>query len=533
MHRFQPKTRLRMEHLETRQLMARDLAIALDSEPTGGDDGSLSTVAVAPALAGDFNGDGVVSGRDFLQWQRAYGSANPMADADGSGVVDGADLGVWQQNFAPNVGGIQANVLNGLLFLEEAIGQEGLANGITISRLANGNLLVSGHDPTGEGVATLINGATSVEFAMVDNLYVYLGDGNNTLVFDDSMSAAQLQSVHIAGGAGAERVIIEGLKTSGDLSIGLSGGDDVIEIGPVPHYGLVAIGDGNYWDALYINTGGGADKVSILGGARIYGIVDVRTFDDVAEMDFDEVTFDYNIYAMRDVTVATGSGDDLVQFTNMQQAFQVTSGLYTLGTLSVDVGAGNDTVYLRGVKSDVNTDIFAGAGADNVTVDFQLLPDVFSGQDFLPRVGGNLTIQAYATLADTDIDQVRIINKATVSGSIIAKFAAGNDYFLLDKAEIVGNDVDVNMGDGDDTADISGYVVDHLMAWMGAGNDTLNLAKTWAYRLIADGDAGSDSLSTTTQTKAQFIDTFEWEFINGWAVFDDLLWGEDGAYWQE
>src|SRR5690606_21727266 len=154
----------------------------------------------------------------------------------------------------------------------------------------------------------------------------------------------------------------------------------------------------------------------------------------------------------------TGGGADLVQFTNRLQPFQLTSGLHTLGNLSVDVGAGDDLVYLRGVKSGLNTEILTGAGADDVTVDFQALPDVFSGQDFLPRVGGNLSIQTYDTLTDIDPDQVRIINKAIVDGSIIAKFAAGNDYFQLDNAEIVFNDVDVHMGEGDDTADVSGYV---------------------------------------------------------------------------
>lgn len=533
MHRHHLNNRLRMECLETRQLMARDAGVALSIDPvTVVADLAETTVAVASPLAGDFNGDGVVSGRDFLKWQRSFGSPDPAADANQNGIVDGADLLPWQQSFAPTVGGMTATVLNGLLFLEETADQEGLANGIKISRLANGNLLVMGQDPIGEGITTSINGQLSVELAGITDIYAYMGDGDNTLVFDHTMGVGQLQSVHVAGGAGHEYVRVEGLKTTGDLSIGLLGGDDVVEIGPSPHYGLVLIGDGNQWDALRINTGAGSDRVVLSGGAWVHGIVDLKTFDDVTEADFDEVTFDYNIYVIRDVTVATGGGADIVQFTDRLQTFQLTSGLHTLGNLSVDAGAGDDIVYLRGVKASLNTEIITGAGADDVTVDFQLLPDVFSGQDFLPRVGGNLTIQTYAAQTDVDSDHVRIINRATVDGSIIAKFAAGNDYFQLDNAEIVFNDVDVHMGDGDDTADISGYVVDHLMAWMGAGNDTLNLGKTWAYRLIGDGDGGTDHLNTTAQTQAQYIDTFEWEFINGWTVFDDLLWGKEGVYWK-
>jgi hypothetical protein len=53
--------------------------------------------------AGDYSGDGVVDGTDFLTWQRALGSpAEPLgsgADGDGNGVVDGDDLAMWQDQF--------------------------------------------------------------------------------------------------------------------------------------------------------------------------------------------------------------------------------------------------------------------------------------------------------------------------------------------------------------------------------------------------------------------------------------------------
>jgi hypothetical protein len=293
------------------------------------------------------------------------------------------------------------------------------------------------------------------------------------------------------------------------------------------------VGDGNQWDALYINSGAGADQVLVSGGARIHGIVDVQTYEDASETDFDEVTFDFNVYAIRDVAVRTGGGDDSVQFTNKLQQFPLASGLHALGNLTIDTGVGNDAMYLRGVKTGGNLDVFAGAGADDITADFKLLPDIFSGQDFLPRVGGNLTIQMYESLTDADDDHVSLINRPLVAGSITAKFAGGNDTFLLDNSEYIGNDLDLHMGDGDDTADISGFVIDHLMAWMGEGNDTLNLGKTWAFRIIADGDLGTDSLTTTTQTKSQYSDLFEWEFINnGMPTFDDQLWGDEGLYWQ-
>lgn len=52
--------------------------------------------------AGDYNGDGLVDGADFLAWQRGFGSnVTPGSGADGSGngVVDAADLTVWKGGF--------------------------------------------------------------------------------------------------------------------------------------------------------------------------------------------------------------------------------------------------------------------------------------------------------------------------------------------------------------------------------------------------------------------------------------------------
>jgi len=54
------------------------------------------------AMPGDFNGDGVVDGADFLHWQRGFGTtnANPSdGDANDDGVVDESDLSIWKSQF--------------------------------------------------------------------------------------------------------------------------------------------------------------------------------------------------------------------------------------------------------------------------------------------------------------------------------------------------------------------------------------------------------------------------------------------------
>ena len=57
--------------------------------------------AVAAALAGDFNGDGIVDGGDFAYWRNNLGADESVLNGagDGRGVVDADDLQVWRDNF--------------------------------------------------------------------------------------------------------------------------------------------------------------------------------------------------------------------------------------------------------------------------------------------------------------------------------------------------------------------------------------------------------------------------------------------------
>ncbi|MCH7751227.1 MAG: DVUA0089 family protein [Planctomycetes bacterium] len=59
---------------------------------------------VPDTLSADFNGDGFITGADFLAWQRGFGTLAPNAtradgDADGNQDVDGDDLDVWQLQY--------------------------------------------------------------------------------------------------------------------------------------------------------------------------------------------------------------------------------------------------------------------------------------------------------------------------------------------------------------------------------------------------------------------------------------------------
>jgi hypothetical protein len=49
--------------------------------------------------AGDYNGDGLIDGADYINWRRAVGTDNVWADGDGNGTVGPEDFEVWRANF--------------------------------------------------------------------------------------------------------------------------------------------------------------------------------------------------------------------------------------------------------------------------------------------------------------------------------------------------------------------------------------------------------------------------------------------------
>ena len=64
----------------------------------------VTQFATNPALAADFNRDGVVNDQDLVYWQKAYGQvtgrSSSSGDADGDGDTDGRDLLLWQRRAA-------------------------------------------------------------------------------------------------------------------------------------------------------------------------------------------------------------------------------------------------------------------------------------------------------------------------------------------------------------------------------------------------------------------------------------------------
>ena len=130
-----------------------------------------------------------------------------------------------------------------------------------------------------------------------------------------------------------------------------------------------------------------------------------------------------------------------------------------------------------------------------------------------------MVVQTYELLTtwEDDRDEVRIYD-ATVIGNFAARLGSGDDYFLLEDAEIIKLDFRVEMDAGNDEAEISGFFQQYLMAWMGEGTDTLRLGKTWAEVLLAHGGLDVDSLTTAYNTQAHYTYELGWETINGQPV---------------
>jgi hypothetical protein len=76
--------------------------------------GTVYLVSNSIPYDADFNGDGNVDGRDFLVWQRNYGSTAgylSVGDANHDGLVDEADLAIWHEQYGAETGALATAIV--------------------------------------------------------------------------------------------------------------------------------------------------------------------------------------------------------------------------------------------------------------------------------------------------------------------------------------------------------------------------------------------------------------------------------------
>jgi hypothetical protein len=450
-------------------------------------------------------------------------------------------------------GDVAAFVMDGNLFITETTGQTGLDNGVRVSQLAGGMIRVEGVQANNaDGTTSLVNGQAFQDFMIPGDLVVKLGAGNDRLHlgFDGGVGAPSFNNINI-NMAAPEPVLTQryaslmldpsifnapdddqvfgwGFSTRGSVNIATGAGGDWVFMG------RSFIGDGLGVDKLTINTGAGADSVSMK-GTNVLGGVYITTYKNVAENDGDQVWFDsvfdssFNVipaYVTGNIEIYMGGGADNFFVGDPLDENFFGLGFAMLGSMHLSTGDGNDLVNIAAAKfGDANhwsnLSIYTGAGADDVTVDFHSsLIEI--GQPS-PELSGALFIHTYGSLYDTDADVVRIPLAQVVQNTYVY-LGGGDDTFEL-SAGNWGHNLYVDAGAGNDTGYLAGFLYNKATILMGEGNDNLTLGHVNAYQLNLEGGNGVDRLQKTQLLAVDYLFENSWEYINGFPQWwKDIIW---------
>jgi Ca2+-binding RTX toxin-like protein len=439
-----------------------------------------------------------------------------------------------------------------------------LDNTVTVSRNAAGTILINGGAvPVLGGTPTVANTALIQAFGL---------GGNDNLSLDQSngaLPAAQLfggtGNDTVVGGSGGDKLfgqsdndVILG-KGGFDLLFGGSGndtltggdaddqmfgeaGDDRMIWNPGDDSDLMEGGAGI--DTAEVNGGGGAEVFTVTAnGARV-------RFDRV-----DPAPFSSDIGTTEKLVVNANGGDDF---------FSATGNLAALIEITVDGGAGNDTILgsngkdilLGGDGDDFidgqqgNDVAFLGAGDDTFQWDPGDGSDVVEGQDGTDTMlfngsGGNEIFEASANGGRVlftrnlgnivmDLNDVEAIDLNALGGAdtVTVNDLSGTDVVEvnIDLAGVIGG----TTGDGQtDTVIVNGTNGDDTIDVVGAGNDLsvlglpaqVNVSNTDGIgdKLTINALGGDDKITATTLAAGIVSLT-----VDGGAG-DDTILGSQGA----
>jgi hypothetical protein len=222
-------------------------------------------------------------------------------------------------------------------------------------------------------------------------------------------------------------------------------------------------------------------------------------------------------YVTGDVSIYTGAGADFLMLGDSTDPYFTGIGFMTNGNFQAYLGAGDDVVDISGAKFGngpthwSNLLLYTGAGADDVTVDFD--SSLIAVGDPMPEINGSVIIQTYDSLAETDADKVTI-PIGQVGFATYIWMGGGDDQFSL-TAGNWGQYVIVDAGAGNDTGFAAGFLYETAEIRMGEGNDNMTIAHLRAKKLTLDGGAGVDSLRRLSPSAVDQLFQTGWEYING------------------
>ncbi len=355
-------------------------------------------------------------------------------------------------------GDVSAVLSGGTLFLNEASGSVGTAQSVQVTQLSNFKFRVTGATLPSNPGGTKINGQDSLVFDSVNKIDFHLGGGSDNVQFLGSLNGFSSLNIDVGdpsnGLSDNDVVQVANLSLTEALDIQTGSGQDFVQIKDS------FIGNGvnsTFPDHLFVQTGvneglGNADKDQILlEGVRVYGLTGITT----------------------------GDGDDVLTMKNS------IFGNNNQDNVSIGMGAGADTV---------NLGIGAGeAGGVGSTAGFFITTGFDSEND-----------ADVVNVRDSDFD-----------GTLLMQLGGGNDH--VDMVNVLSRkDIHLQGMKGNDTMTLNSVRAwDAFFAEMGEGDDTLDMTYVEAEHLKADGGAGHDKLFRKLDPHNVDVVLTGWEEIDG------------------
>jgi hypothetical protein len=345
------------------------------------------------------------------------------------------------------------------------------------------------------------NPVSSRSFALVRDLSVNLGGGNDRVVID--LGGGTLPGgVTVDLGSGTDALIIRNGTIAKDLSVFASSSADTVKLTGLSIGGDTTIGLG----------GGPADSLWITGRSSLHGSIEAINANhftlDAGSTVHDSVHL-LGGTAANTVNINGTVGKDVIFVSNLGVSYQAntlnirgrvghdvlfTSSLvnHTGHTVNVTGTVGHNLVFVGSGKADtlnlaatasVGNDLRAplGDGADTVFiaghVGHRLMLDSGAGNDTV-TVAGTATIGASAFIVmGGGNDRLSFggslgTNKTT--GDLFVDTGPGDDQVILPSTAVVHGNATVLLGAGKDSFTFAGKVIGKLKSNGGSDNDTFH-----------------------------------------------------------